>query len=203
LKGGATGVVSLAGASFLAGCSTSSEPPAAVATPGRPAIVAPTTAAAPAGTATPAAKYGGIYRHWTIGELPHRDPHQTTNPNLFNQGPGFVYNRLVLATAGPERKTLDDVVYAGDAAEKWDFPDDTTVIFKVRPNLKFQNIKPVNGRPLVAEDIKYSFERQIALKFNAGGIPASVDKMEAVEPQTFKFTHKQPVADFIPTLANI
>jgi peptide/nickel transport system substrate-binding protein len=202
VKGGATGIVSLAGGALLAGCSTTPAPPAAVGPTSAPAQAAPTTAA-PAATTTPAAKYGGIYRHWTIGELPHRDPHQTTNPNLFNQGPGYVYNRLVLATAGPERKSLDEVVYAGDAAEKWDFPDDTTVIFKVRPNLKFQNIKPVNGRPLVAEDIRYSFQRQLELKINAGGIPASIERMEAVDPQTFKVTLKQPDADFIATLANV
>src|SRR5207245_1014099 len=73
-------------------------------------------------------------------------------------------------------------------------------IFKLRPNAKWQNIPPVSGREVVADDIKYSYERQIALKFNAGRLPA-IDKIEVVNPTTLKLTSPKPDADFLTTLS--
>jgi ABC-type transport system substrate-binding protein len=199
LRAGATGVVGLGGATALA-CTT------APATVNAPPTTAPAPAATPATGAAPAAtpagpqpKYGGTYSHWTQGEAAHEDPHQTNNALLFTFGPGLAYSRLVTPTSGPERKG-DDILIVGDVAERWDLADDRTYIFKLRPNIKFHNVKPVNGRALVAEDIKYSFDRQIGLRFNAG-IFSGIEKMEAVDPQTFKVTLTKPDADFIATLS--
>lgn len=201
LRGGATGVVSLAGLSLLAGCTGSAATPEA-ASP-TPAAAAPASTA-PAATATsvvPRPKYGGTYRHRATGEFPHLDPHQTNSPILFVQGPGWAYSRLVSPTSAPERKG-NEVLYVGDLAEKWDIADDRTFIFKLRPGIKFHNIKPVNGRALTAEDVKFSLERQVAMKINAGGLPA-FEKLEAVDPVTLKLTLKQPDADAIVSLAAI
>jgi ABC-type transport system substrate-binding protein len=40
----------------------------------------------------------------------------------------------------------------------WQMQTPSTWIFKLRPGVKFHNRPPVNGRELVAEDVKYSYE---------------------------------------------
>src|SRR2546426_950533 len=89
---------------------------------------------------------------------------------------------------------------AADLAASWEQPDDVTYLFKLQPGVKFQNIAPVNGRPVTANDVKFSFERQIALKTNAGRLPA-IDRIEVVDPQTVKIVSPKPDADFLVSLA--
>ena len=38
--------------------------------------------------------------------------------------------------------------YVGDIAERWETPDDKTIIFHLKPNAKFQDGKPVTARDL-------------------------------------------------------
>ena len=75
-----------------------------------------------------------------------------------------------------------------------------TYTFKLVPNAKYHNIDPLNGRTLVAADVKASYER-----YAAGGPQASyfanMDRIDAVDPTTLKITMKRPVADFIMPLA--
>src|SRR5512145_1351455 len=42
--------------------------------------------------------------------------------------------------------------FVGDVAEKWETPDDKTIIFNLKPNAKFQD-----GRPATAKDFKFTF----------------------------------------------
>lgn len=159
-------------------------------------------AAAVAATATPAApapKYGGVATFATTGDTPTLDPHATSNTLLLTVGPGLVYSRLVLPTAGPERKG-NEVLIAGDVASSWDQLDDLTYVFKLRPGVKFHNLPPVNGRELTADDIVYSFNRQRSLRTNASYLP-DMAKLEAVDKLTVKITTPKPDADFLRTLA--
>ena len=39
-----------------------------------------------------------------------------------------------------------------DLAERWEEPDDTTVVFHLRKGVKWHNKPPLNGREFVAED---------------------------------------------------
>ena len=46
------------------------------------------------------------------------------------------------------------------AAALPEIPDDgTTFLFKLRPEARWQNLPPVNGRGVTAEDVKATFER--------------------------------------------
>ena len=38
-------------------------------------------------------------------------------------------------------------------------PDNLTYVFKIRKGVKFQNVAPLNGRPLTIEDVKYSIDQ--------------------------------------------
>jgi peptide/nickel transport system substrate-binding protein len=180
----------------LAGCATAS-PNGGAATPS-PAGAAPTAA----GGATPAAvrpqpKYGGAFRTAVNGEVPNLDPHQVIQNLYHGPGPGAAYSKLMMYRTDAKPGEL---LPTGDLAESWEQPDEATYIFRLRKNAKFHNVAPVNGRAVVAGDVKYSFERQIALKINASGLP-KFDKIDLVDPQTLRLVSPQPNADFLTTLA--
>jgi peptide/nickel transport system substrate-binding protein len=195
------GVTTGAGLAALACAPAAAPAPAAVAPTSAPAAAAP--AAAPVPTDTPqggAPKLGGTLKFGCTGETSTLDPHNTQSTLLLTQGPGVAYARLVTPTSGPQRKA-DELVVVGDMAEKWDQPDDSTYILKLRPGVKWQNIAPVNGRELVADDIKYSFERQVGMKINASYLPNGA-KFDVVDKQTLKISLPKPDADFLATLSD-
>ena len=69
--------------------------------------------------------------------------------------------------------------------------------------MRWQNKPPLNGRELVAEDVKYSFERFLGEKGNANKpMLASVDKVEAPDKYTVRVTLKEPFAWFLDMLSN-
>jgi ABC-type transport system substrate-binding protein len=138
-------------------------------------------------------KRGGTF---TAVEGPPRslDPHFDTFPanthvtdNVYNAllyfNDDVTKIELDLATAMPEQ------------------PDPLTYVFKIRQGVKFHNIAPMNGRELVAEDVKYSFERQMTNdpgKFqHAYYFLNRISKIEAVDKYTVKFTMNKPYAPFL------
>lgn len=80
----------------------------------------------------------------------------------------------------------------------------TTLIFKLRPEAKWQNKPPVNGRQVTAEDVKASFERIKALgaKSPRSGNYAVVDSIEAIDATTVRFKLKAPKADLLNAMAD-
>ena len=46
-----------------------------------------------------------------------------------------------------------------DQAREWEQPDETTYIIRLQPGVRFQNLAPVNGREVEAEDVVASFYR--------------------------------------------
>jgi peptide/nickel transport system substrate-binding protein len=58
-------------------------------------------------------------------------------------------------------------------------PDDTTYIFHLREGVKWHNKPPVNGRELVAEDVKFTFDRFLTEQGNPERhLLESVDRVE-------------------------
>ena len=81
--------------------------------------------------------------------------------------------------------------YIGDIADSWETPDDLTIIFKLKPNAKFQD-----GRPVTSADFKFTYDSLMAENFNSpkkSGY-ASVAAFEAPDPQTFIVRLKEPNA---------
>ncbi len=93
----------------------------------------------------------------------------------------LIYSGLVKLTPGSD--------YAPDIAEKWETPDDRTIIFHLRPNIKFQD-----GRPLTSKDVKWTYDSLMAASFETSKKSgyAAVDKIEAPDPNTVIFRLKQP-----------
>lgn len=101
----------------------------------------------------------------------------------------MVYSGLVKVTPTGE--------YAPDVAESWETPDDKTIIFKLKPNVKFQD-----GRPVRARDFKYTFESLLAEGFSTAKKSgyAAVAAFEAPDDRTFIIRLKEPNAGIFDNL---
>jgi len=91
--------------------------------------------------------------------------------------------------------------FTADIAEKWETPDDKTIVFHLNPNAKFQD-----GRPVTAKDIKFTFESFLAPGFQSAKKSgyAAVSSFEAPDDHTFIMKLAEPNAgifDNIPYLA--
>src|SRR5215470_5035911 len=145
-------------------------------------------------------KRGGCLR-MSGNEPVHFDPHLTlsfkTHTTL-----SFVYSRLLRHKVGPDVPPGTFIVEP-DLAERWEAPDDTTYIFHLRQGVKWHNKPPVNGRELVAEDVKFTFDRFLTETGNAARyMLESVDRVEVVDRYTVKFLLKEPFVWLIDVLAN-
>jgi peptide/nickel transport system substrate-binding protein len=162
------------------------------------ATAAATARWSPALAQTP--KRGGTLslRLW---DPPHFDPHQTISYKT-HIAYSFTHSRLLKHKAGPAIAPGTFPI-EGDLAESWSQPNETTYIFKLRKGVRWQNKPPVNGRELTADDVVYSVERFRTLKGNANAyMLSSLDKVEAPDKYTVKFTLKEPYVWFLDMIAN-
>jgi len=86
----------------------------------------------------------------------------------------------------------------GDLAESWQVVNDTTFVFKLRKGVAWHH-----GRELVADDVKYSFERMLDEK-TASPWRSNwqvIDRIEAPDRSTVRFVIKRPFAPFFSYLA--
>ena len=90
-----------------------------------------------------------------------------------------------------------------DLAQKWEQPSQTEYIFHLQPGVKWQNKPPVNGRPLVADDIVWSLERARSddPRFFSRSLLTFIDKIEAPDKATVRVTSKGPYASTLTTLS--
>ena len=114
----------------------------------------------------------------------------------------FTHSRLVKHKVGPAA-IPGTFAIEGDLAESWSQPDETTYVFKLRRGVRWQPKPPVNGRELTAEDVGYSVERFRTVKGNANAsMLKPLDRVEAIDRHTVRFTMKEPFAWFLDMLAN-
>ncbi len=114
----------------------------------------------------------------------------------------LTHSRLVKHKAGPSIAPGTFPI-EGDLAESWSQPNELTYVFKLRKGVRWHNKPPVNGRELTADDVVYTVERFRTLKGNANAyMLKSLDKVEAVDKHTVRFTLKEPFAWFLDMLAN-
>jgi peptide/nickel transport system substrate-binding protein len=132
---------------------------------------------------------------------PHFDHHLTPNFKT-NIALSFVYSKLVRHTVGPEVQP-GTFSKEPDLAERWEALDDTTYVFHLRQGVRWHNKPPVNGRELVAEDVKFTFDRFLTEKGNADRyMLESVERIEVVDRYTVKFLLKEPFVWLLDVLAN-
>lgn len=96
-------------------------------------------------------------------------------------------------------KTDKDMNYIPNLAASWETPDDTTYIFKLRENVKFHN-----GRQMVADDVKYSFER-ISNPETASIAKSYFEKVKeinVIDDFTVEFKLTEPYAPFMSYMSS-
>jgi peptide/nickel transport system substrate-binding protein len=84
-----------------------------------------------------------------------------------------------------------------DAAESWEFTDDTTVQFNLRPGIMFHN-----GEELTADDVKFSIEAHLDPEHGSNDLSQmeAVDYVEIVDDYTAVVHLKTPYAPLIDLL---
>src|SRR2546425_2217197 len=145
-------------------------------------------------------KRGGILR--VRGRDPvHFDPHLTRDGRTHTVL-SFVYSKLLRHKVGADVPPGTFIVEP-DLAERWEAPDDTTYIFHLRQGVKWHNKPPVNGRELVAEDVKFTFDRFLKEPGNPERqLLESVDRVEVVDRYTVKFLLNEPFVWLLDILAS-
>jgi peptide/nickel transport system substrate-binding protein len=154
----------------------------------------------PASARAQTPKRGGTIslRLW---DPPHFDPYLQVSYKTHTVY-SFTHSRLVKHKVGPA-VVPGTFAIEGDLAESWSQPDETTYVFKLRRGVRWQPKPPVNGRELTAEDVVYSVERFRTIKGNANAsMLKPLDRVEAVDRYTVRFTLKEPYALFLDMLAN-
>lgn len=102
------------------------------------------------------------------------------NDNVSGRFYDVIYSGLI--------KVTPEMDYAPDLATRWETPDEKTIIFHLNPNAKFQN-----GRPVTAEDVKWTYESlmQMPSSPKKSGYSA-VDRIETPDQKTVVFRLKEP-----------
>ncbi len=155
---------------------------------------------APAAARAQTPKRGGTLaiRTW---DPPHFDPFQTISYKT-HIALSFTHSRLLKHKAGPS-VVPGTFPLEGDLAESWTQPNETTYVFKLRRGVKWHNKPPVNGRELTADDIVFSVNHFLTVKGNANAyMLKAVDKVEAPDKYTVKFTLKEPFVWFLDMISN-
>ncbi|PYN86448.1 MAG: hypothetical protein DMD87_18625 [Candidatus Rokuibacteriota bacterium] len=155
---------------------------------------------APAVARAQTPKRGGTLaiRTW---DPPHFDPFQTISYKS-HIALSFTHSRLLRHKAGPS-VVPGTFPIEGDLAESWTQPSETTYVFKLRKGVRWQNKPPVNGRELTADDVVFSVNHFLTVQGNANAyMLKSVDKVEALDKYTVKFTLKESFVWFLDMLAN-
>ena len=165
---------------------------------GGAALAGASVAPAVARAQTP--KRGGTLaiRTW---DPPHFDPFQTISYKT-HIALSFTHSRLLKHKAGPS-VVPGTFPIEGDLAESWTQPNETTHVFKLRKGVRWHAKPPVSGRELTADDVVFSVNHFLTVKGNANAyMLKSVEKVEAIDKYTVKFTLKEPFVWFLDMLAN-
>jgi peptide/nickel transport system substrate-binding protein len=153
----------------------------------------PNSANFPTGTAQAAKqpKNGGVLNYAGGSGFAYDTQGRTFDPTVQTQfgakGYNLFYERLLAYD-------LRNYAIGAELAQKWEQPSQTEYVFHLQPGVKWQNKPPVNGRPLVADDIVWSLERAGTddPKFFSRSLLTNVDQITAPDASTIRITTKSP-----------
>ncbi|MDA1347700.1 MAG: ABC transporter substrate-binding protein [Chloroflexi bacterium] len=89
-----------------------------------------------------------------------------------------------------------------EVCEEWEMEDDGAFVFRLRQDVVWQDLSPLNGRQLTAEDIVFSYNRQRQQDRPNAALLGAVESLEALDPKTLRISLSVPDADFMLSLAH-
>ena len=188
----------VAAAIFAVACSSSGDDPTpdtnvsdSVPVPSPTAVVAP----------APSGSFGGTLKVVAAAEIPHRDVHQEVQETLTALGPGLAYSRLLRLRSG-QGANQPNLLLECDLCESWELDKNLAYIFQLRPGIKWQNIAPVNGRDLTAQDVVFSLDRLKTPGWPNAPLLASIGDAVALEDLALKVELALEDADALLSLAD-
>lgn len=180
--------------------STSTPAPTPTATPGPTAtpFATPTTIPSPTIAPTPEnLERGGILRFAIPEEAPHSDPHLTVSSALASWGAGLAYSRLFKFDA--DRRTSTVVC---DLCESWEQSTPLTFKIKLREDVVWQNFAPLHGRPLSAQDVAYSLNRQSTPGYPNAALLSNIAEITATGDHSIMIRLEVPDSEVLEKLAD-
>ena len=182
-----------------------------------PATASPTAAPSGRSPLTTVGSRGGTYRSFNYDSLvlDTRDPHQTRlGPMMTTQS--YIFSKVLNYFDEIQQIMWPDL--SSDAQGNPAMPeqvDNLTYVIRLRPNARFHDTAKIRqdwpntaGRPVTAEDVKFSMERQLnpnspkrALYYRRYQWE-TIDRMEVVDDHTLRITTKRPCSPFIHFLAD-
>jgi peptide/nickel transport system substrate-binding protein len=185
----------VSGLSLLAACTPSPTAPSGAANTAATPAASPTSRVSGAQLATAATiatptvaaatapiKRNGVLKAQRQNEWPTHDPHLTqTN----SQDMPLVFDYLTRIDRNPATGTFD---IRPSLAESWDLPNPTTVVFKLRPAVKFHD-----GTDCDASAVKWNLDRMMTHPQSAAkNHTASIASVEAPDATTLRLNLKTP-----------
>ena len=171
----------------------------AAAAADKPMVTDPTT-----GKVVTAPEYGGTLTY------PYKLFGETTDPHITGHYAGYqiyaVNEKLAKGDWGAPR---DEVSFTGwyvpfsrfkgHLAESWEQPDDRTLIVEIKPDIRWHDKPPVNGRELTAEDVAFTYRRIAGLLDFEPRVAGEVEgypweSIEALDRYTVEFKLTEPRA---------
>jgi ABC-type transport system substrate-binding protein len=191
-----------AGAAGLAamGCSGGSKPGPASSPGGASATPTPTPGPQTPSPTPRSGKHGETLRYTGyVQRDAFADPHRTQAGPFYGQQ-ALVFSRL-LTYADQAQGTI-----VADLAERLpEMPDRQTLVFRIKPGARWQDLPPLNGREVTAEDVKHSIERQLSGDTTFVRAPqwSAIDSIEVSDPRTITFKLKEPRATMQHRFADV
>jgi peptide/nickel transport system substrate-binding protein len=141
---------------------------------------------------------GGTLNWYLAGNPPTLDPRQNQS-TLTIIPASAVYSRLYNYKLSFDVVQSINLEAVPDLAQSAESADAVTWTVKIKPNAKFQNIAPVNGHAVEAEDVKQSFLQATSPQAANAASLAYVDPSQIQTPdkQTVVFKLKYPFSLFV------
>jgi ABC-type transport system substrate-binding protein len=149
------------------------------------------------------ARRGGEYLHFDSSDIASFDP--SVPVAALTRISAWNWSRLVSIKPGVLERSRDEI--DSDIAESWEWsPDRLQLTMRIRPDVKFSPIAPVNGRALTVQDIMFSWERattvgQLRSQLNANNSNALILSLESPDPRTLVLKLKEPLVYALDLLA--
>lgn len=146
---------------------------------------------------------GGTFVVALAANPPTLDPQMTNSANTMSAA-SAVLSRLYRFKSSWDVATANNHDIEPDLAQSFESPDGLTWTYKLRPDAKFQNLAPVDGRTVEAADVKASFTRAVSPTAANRGALLMIDpnKIETPDKTTVVFKLNYPYAPFSKLMAS-